>query len=65
MGLRLKYGLPYKCIRVSLYFDMQHEHVLKNFDLMTPSPVSGVDGWMGRGLQAKYLVPCCCIYDFL
>ena len=35
-----------------IYFDMQHDHVLKklNFDLLT---LMG-----GRGLRAKYLLPC-------
>ena len=32
------------------------------FDLLTPTPRSGGGG---GGLQAKYLVPCCCIRDSL
>ena len=39
---------------------MQYDHILKklNFDLFTlpPGPREG-------GLRAKYLLPCCCIYD--
>ena len=36
--LRAKYLLPCCCIRDSLYFDMQHDCVLKkfNFDVLTP-----------------------------
>ena len=39
---------------------MQHYHVLKklNFDLLTPFPGPGYGG-------AKYLLPCCCIFDSL
>ena len=45
--------------RDSLYFDMQHDNVLKklNFD-MTPSP-SLVGG--GGGVREKHLLPCYCI----
>ena len=41
---------------------MHHDHVLKqsNFDLLTPFPGSGCGV-----LQAKYLVPYCCIHDSL
>ena len=49
-GLRAKYLLPCCCIRDSLLFDMQHDHVLKklNFDLLTPTPGSGAGvGWSG------------------
>ena len=48
--------------RDSHYMDMQHDHVLEklNFDLLTPSL-----GWGLGGLQAKYLLPYCCICDTL
>ena len=54
------YMLACCCIRDSLQFDMQHNHVLKklNFDIR-PTPR------VGRGLQAKYLLPCCCMRHFL
>ena len=44
---------------------MHHGHVLKklNFELLTQTPVSG--GGTGEGLEAKHLVPCCCIRDSL
>ena len=44
---------------------MQLDYVLKklSFDLLTPTPGSG--GGVGRGLGAKYLLPCCCICDSL
>ena len=40
---------------------MQHDHVLKklNSDLMTPS----LGSWVWGGLQAKFLLSCCCILD--
>ena len=43
---------------------MQHDNVLKktNFDLLTLSLGSGGGG---GGLQAKYLLPCYCISDYL
>ena len=43
---------------------MQHDHVLKNvyFDVLTP-PGSGVG--VGGGLREKYLLPYCCIHDYL
>ena len=42
--------------------DMQHEHVLKNFDfdLYTISQGLGMEG----GMWAKCLLPCCCILWF-
>ena len=52
-GLQGKYSLPCCCIRGSIEFEMQHEHVLKklNFDLFTP--------WVGDGgLRTKYLLQC-------
>ena len=41
-GLEDKHLVPCCCIRDSLLFDMQHDHVLKqwNLDLLTPSPGS-------------------------
>ena len=44
----------------SLKSDMQHDHVLKklNFDLLT-----NPQGRRGEGLQAKYILLCCCIRD--
>ena len=45
----------------SLYFDMQHDHVLRklNFDLWTTSPGSGGGLWGAKGgrLRSKYLLP--------
>ena len=35
-----------------------------NFDLLTPSP-GPEGGGVSWALQAKYLVPCCCICDSL
>ena len=45
-ALQAKYLLPCCCIHVSLYFDMQHDHVLKklNFDVLTPPPKSTKGG---------------------
>ena len=42
-----------------LYFDMQHDHVLKklNFGLFTPTPGSGWEG----GSVGKNLLLCWCI----
>ena len=44
---------------------MKHNHVLKElyFDLLTLG--SGGGGGGGGGLRTKYLLPCCCIGDFL
>ena len=44
---------------------MQHDPVLKKlyFDLLTPS--RGLGCGRGRGLLAKYFLPCCCISDSL
>ena len=46
-GLRAKYMLPRFCIRDSIYFGMQSDHVLEklNFDLLTPG--SGEGGELG------------------
>ena len=51
--------LSWCCIRDSLKFDMQYDHVLKktlNLDLVPT--VAG-------SLRANYLLPCCCIRDSL
>ena len=44
--VRGEYVLARSSMLHSLYFDMQHDHVLKklNFDLFTPTPGSGVEG---------------------
>ena len=46
-GLRAKPFPPCKCLRDSLSFDMQHDHVLQklNLDLLTPSPMVVGVGW--------------------
>ena len=46
-GQRAKYLLPCCCIRYSITFEIQHDHVLKklNFDLLTP--MVGVGGSAG------------------
>ena len=51
--MRAKYLLQSCCIRDSLSFDMQHDHVVKklNFDLLTPSV-------RGRGSASKNLQTC-------
>ena len=45
-GLREKYLLPCCCIRDSLQFDMQDDHVLKklNFNRLIPRVVNGEGG---------------------
>ena len=47
--VRTEYVLACCCIRHSLLFDMQHDHVLKklNFDIFTPTPVRG-RGYTGK-----------------
>ena len=66
-GLCAKHLLPYCCVRDSLKYDMQHDHILKklNFDLLTPIPMIEGGGGCGRRLRAKYLLLCCCIHDSL
>ena len=46
LGLWAEYWLPCCCIRDSLLFDMQLDHVLKksNFDLLTPLVIGGGGG---------------------
>ena len=48
-GLCAKHLLPYCCVRDSLKYDMQHDHILKklNFDLLTPIPM--IEGGGGAG----------------
>ena len=51
-GLRAKCLPPFSFFFDALYFDMQHDHVLRksNFDLWTTSPGSGGDcGGGGKG----------------
>ena len=46
---------------------MQYEHVLKklNFDHLTPMVCVCVCGGGGWGLRSQYLLPHCCIRDYI
>ena len=54
-GLQAKYLLLYYCNRDSLKFDVKHDIVQLNFDLLIPL------GKGGGGLCAHNLLPCCYI----
>ena len=57
-GLRAKYWLPCQCIHDSLQFDMQHDHVLikLSYDLLTPTPESGVGAVDCRQIICHHVV---------
>ena len=63
-GLLAKYLLHVAAFVILFNFDMQHDHVLKkfNFDLLTPSPVSGRGG---RHLRTNICYLAAAFSDFL
>ena len=59
-GLRAKYLLQRCCIRDSLYFDMQHDHVLKKLNLDLLIPYRRV---LGLGVCVQNI--CCHVAEFM